>query len=412
MIDVLNQLLAQSPVVQGGLALMVAGWLGYQLRSLPGRVAQFVREWTTRVIQIRESHPLYSAWLEMLTEHAVRPSGPRTVEVRLERDDYGTRTPASKFAAGSDPFWARVAGKWCRVCVQREEGALNRVNLAPRYEIIVEVVLGTRADLARMLADVTRRADVMEHRQLVDLYDRYGSSNTVTIPKRDPATLCLPAGLFESVESRLREFCSAREQYERCGIPWRFGILLSGEPDTGKTSLAHALASRLGLRLAVITLADLESDHELVSVFRSVTDQAIVLIKDVDCAFRERSAESAECVSFSGFLNCIDGVLAPHNGRVLIMSTNHVDRLDPALIRPGRIDLHINVPMLDRQDAADYADRVFPHVATRHDVVNEVMSGRSPTPAILINRLTQQKWHRTSATIDHVATRPQRTTDS
>ncbi len=76
------------------------------------------------------------------------------------------------------------------------------------------------------------------------------------------------------------------------------------------------------------------------------------------------------------------------------MSTNHLERLDPALIRPGRIDLQVEVPLLSRQDASDYADRIFPHVATRHDVVDAVMAAERPTPAILINRLTQQRWHR------------------
>jgi hypothetical protein len=393
--QLLEKLLGQSALVQGGFVLMIAGWLGYQLRALPGRLADIVREWTTRVVQIRDTHPHYEAWLAMLTEHAIRRGGPRTVEARVRFDEDGNRLPEPRFVAGLDEFWARVAGRWCHVRVQREEGSA-KAPFAPRMLITLEVFACRRGDLVAMAEMAGARATVVEHRQLVDVYNRYGSRTTIKIPKRTPDTLCLPPGLFDTIERRLAEFLSARDQYERVGLPWRFGVLLSGPPGTGKTSLVHVLASRLGLRIAVITLADIESDHELLDVFRAVEERTIVLIEDIDCAFRQRDGggEAAAGVSFSGFLNCIDGVLAPHNGRILIMSTNHVDRLDPALIRPGRVDLHVQATTLSRQDAADYADRIFPHVATRHEVVGQVMGLEGPTPAILINRLTQQRWHR------------------
>jgi hypothetical protein len=393
--DFLKNIFASTPVVEGGLTLMIAGWLGYQLRSIPSRLYQFVRHWTTREVEIRETSPLYEAWLEMLTQGAVRPGGPRTLEVRaVTGDDDKTR---STYKAGADTFWARVCGKWCRVFVGREGGSMGAggaADLMRRFIINVEVVLATRADLARMLAEVRRRATVAEDRQVVEFCDKWGSRHTLKLPRREARTLCLPAGLYEDVETRVREFLAARDHYERAGIPWRFGILLHGLPGTGKTSLVHVLASRLKLRLAVVPLADLRTDEELVSAFTAIGDDAIVLIEDVDCAFRHRDAEDVDGITFSGFLNCIDGMLAPQNGRVLVMTTNHVDRLDPALIRPGRVDLKIQAPLLTRDAASDYVDRLFPHVSTRHDIVTEVMATQAPTPAALLNRIMREPWQR------------------
>lgn len=393
--DWIQNIIEESPVVQGGLTLMIAGWIGYQLRALPDRVFSLARGLFTRVIEIREKHPLYDAWLGLLTEHARRPGGPRTLEVRSTTDDYEERAAASAFAAGSDSFWARVHGKWCRVSVRREEAAGGGgADLVRRFIIRVEVLFATPADLARMLSATKQRANVMEDRQRVDLCGKYGASSTITLPLREPRTLCLPPRFFEDFASRVREFTESRADYERLGIPWRLGILLHGKPGTGKTSISHALASELKRRLAVIPLADMRSDEDLFTAFEGVREGSIVLIEDVDCAFHQRSSEDADGITFSGFLNCIDGVIAPQNGRILIMSTNHIERLDPALIRPGRADIKIEVPLLQSDVAMDYVDRLFPHVGSRHEIVREVMAGEHATSAVLINRIMREDWRR------------------
>lgn len=388
----LNDILSDSPLVQGGLTLMAAGWLGYQLRALPRRLSAGVRTVATRVIEIRDRSPLYDTWLGFVTEGAIRRGGPRTLEVRTTSRHDEDRAASARLAAGTDQFWARLCGKLCLVTIEREGVDSNHGVMLQRFMITVEVLLASRADMGRLLDEVKRRADASEPRQIIELCDKHGGSTTRRLPKRESSTLCLPRGLFESIERRVGDFRDSRESYERVGIPWRFGLLLHGAPGTGKTSLAHALASRFDLRLAVIPVADLRGDEELIDAFEAVSDESIVLLEDVDCAFRGRRAESAEGITFSGFLNCIDGVLAPHSGRVLIMSTNHVDRLDPALIRPGRIDMRIEVPLLTSEAATDYVDRVFPHVAGRHDAVSDVMAGENPTPARLINRIMQEDW--------------------
>ncbi len=401
--DIFQRILDSSPLVQGGLTLMAAGWIGYQLRAIPDRLMGALRTWTTREIEVRESSSLYEVWLEMLSEGAVRPGGPRTVEVRdisRRESDESDAPRRAEFRAGSDRFWARVCGMWCRVSIGRERGSIGGTGgagggeLSMGFMITIEVLWCSQRDLARLLEEARRRASAGEARQIVELCDRYGSRHTIKFPRREPGTLCLPQGQYEALEARARDFLASREAYERVGVPWRFGVLLFGPPGTGKTSIAHVLASRLGLRLAVIPLGDLRSDEDLVSAFCGVSDRSIVLLEDVDSAFRDRQKADGSGITFSGFLNCIDGMLAPQDGRILIMSTNHVDRLDPALIRPGRVDWRMEVGALTRQAASDYVDRLFPHMATRHDLVDEVMGVADPTPAKLINRIMREGWRR------------------
>ena len=111
MFEYFDNILTQGPLVQGGLALMIAGWLGYRLRALPARAWEIVCAWTTRVVEIREAHPHYEAWLALLTENAVRTGGPRTLELRVQWDSDGNRLPTPRLLAGTDQFWARVHGK-------------------------------------------------------------------------------------------------------------------------------------------------------------------------------------------------------------------------------------------------------------------------------------------------------------
>ena len=79
----------------------------------------------------------------------------------------------------------------------------------------------------------------------------------------------------------------------------------------------------------------------------AVPQRSLLLIEDVDAFFRDRDAAHSQVrLSFSGFLNALDGV-ATQEGTVLVMTTNHVEHLDPALIRAGRIDERVEL---------DYAD--------------------------------------------------------
>ena len=137
--------------------------------------------------------------------------------------------------------------------------------------------------------------------------------------------------------SDLNKFIDDKEWYNEMNIPWRRGYLLYGPPGNGKSSLVSAVASKLDYPIHVINLKQV-SEHDLNSLMSTLDENVILLLEDIDCAFEDRESRSA--ISFSSLLNTIDGVCASE-GRIVFMTTNHIGRLDPALIRPGRIDLRV-----------------------------------------------------------------------
>jgi chaperone BCS1 len=84
----------------------------------------------------------------------------------------------------------------------------------------------------------------------------------------------------------------------------------------------------------------------------------ILLIEDIDSAFVGREQKAGTKISFAALLNCLDGIVS-QDGRIVIMSTNHVDALDPALVRPGRADMRILLNNATVTQAAEMYKRFF-----------------------------------------------------
>ncbi|XP_064381973.1 mitochondrial chaperone BCS1-like isoform X2 [Halichondria panicea] len=164
-------------------------------------------------------------------------------------------------------------------------------------------------------------------------------------------SVILNQGITEAIVDDIKGFVSTPQWYMERGIPYRRGYLLYGPPGCGKSSFITALAGELDYSICVLNLSDRGlSDDRLNHLLSLAPQRSLVLLEDVDAAFvsREESAkaktayEGLSRVTFSGLLNTLDGV-ASTEGRVVFMTTNYLDRLDPALIRPGRVDMKVAI---------------------------------------------------------------------
>jgi chaperone BCS1 len=182
-------------------------------------------------------------------------------------------------------------------------------------------------------------------------------------------------------------------------VPYHRGYLLYGPPGTGKTSLVSALAAKSGMSIYIVNLSEFNV-RTLKTAMNEVPENSLILFEDIDCMkagnrrddlseLRERQHSAAGTektdvadrfgVTLSGLLNVLDGVHAPANV-VYVMTTNKVEALDPALLRPGRIDYRLFMGEASESQRIELYLRFFPE-ATQADAREFAQAHRAETMA-------------------------------
>uniref|UniRef100_A0A2N9GMA2 AAA+ ATPase domain-containing protein n=1 Tax=Fagus sylvatica TaxID=28930 RepID=A0A2N9GMA2_FAGSY len=178
-------------------------------------------------------------------------------------------------------------------------------------------------------------------------YSEWGSINL-----EHPTTfekLAMDPEVKKTIKDDLDRFVRRKEYYKKVGKAWKRGYLLYGPPGTGKSSLIAAMANYLKFNIYDLNLSDIYSDSQLRRILLSTSNRSILIIEDIDCGaeLQDREQEdknSSTKFTLSGLLNFIDGLWSScGDERIIVFTTNHKDRLDPALLRPGRMDMHLHL---------------------------------------------------------------------
>lgn len=235
--------------------------------------------------------------------------------------------------------------------VRRKEDGLAVQQGSPSVVIIVdtEEELATLVEHMTSLGKTYYGAGETRDPNVRMYHPRNGWTRISNRTLRGLDTVVTREGVADRIVADLKTFLSQEEKYVRRGIPWHRGLLMHGKPGTGKTSLAKALAMELGLDLYFLSMSDMRSDRDLIERTSQISGTAILLLEDVD-SFKPMTDREAEGITMSGMLNVLDGVTSPH-GLIVIMTTNHIEKLDDAIIRPGRIDMVVEIEYPDVKQA-------------------------------------------------------------
>jgi SpoVK/Ycf46/Vps4 family AAA+-type ATPase len=192
----------------------------------------------------------------------------------------------------------------------------------------------------------------------------------------------LPQGVRDFVLSDIRRFYESKDFYKSHAIPWRRGYLFKGPPGTGKTSFLRLLAAEMKYNICIVD-EELRRGSGLQSLFASIPANSFLLLEDVDALFhqkrdvteddeeedkkevkrikkiRKSDEELRYKPTLSEVLNAVDGFLA-RSGVCVFMTTNHPEKLDPALLRSGRIDVTVTFEGVQREQAENMFLHFFP----------------------------------------------------
>ena len=213
---------------------------------------------------------------------------------------------------------------------------------------------------AHRLAQQSTEGKTIVYTARTTSWERFGEPRR----KRPLESVILDKGIKEHIVADVKDFLGSSQWYYSRGIPYRRGYLLHGPPGSGKTSFIQALAGELDYNIAILNLSERGlTDDRLNHLLTIIPQRTLVLLEDVDAAFVNRRQTEADGyrganVTFSGLLNALDGVGSAEE-RILFLTTNHVERLDSALIRPGRVDMTVRLGEATLWQAGMLWDRFY-----------------------------------------------------
>jgi DNA replication protein DnaC len=173
--------------------------------------------------------------------------------------------------------------------------------------------------------------------------DNYGDwSLYSSIQKRSIDTIYFDPEKKRRILEDCHRFIRSEKEYELFGIPYKRTYLLTGKPGTGKTSLIKALCNEIHYHLAILTINKDFDNLKFLKCLGSLEKKTALLIEDIDAVFNQRESVATPLLTFSNVINALDGVLTKQ-GLIVFITTNHPEKMDPALMRSGRMDMIIEM---------------------------------------------------------------------
>jgi chaperone BCS1 len=372
MLEILKRVFGGShQFASDGIMLMIFGGLGVYLRTIPQRLLRWLIDQTTMSVTVKNDDAAFVWVKEWFLEQEF------VSRVRNTELDTRLRGEATALIPAQGRHWFWHNGRPFEVGSYRGEEDLSPRTVR-RVEWFVFTTLGRRQTFLKKFVAEIVKAHLRNAGETSSLFIRGGDywERVDAYRPRLLDSVILKGNEKEELIRDIEKFQASRERYYQLGVPYHRGYLFFGPPGTGKTSVVSALAGRFGMSIYMLNLTEF-NDKTLASAMNEIPPDSIVLFEDIDSMragkSRDKSTEREKKgspsappepvnllgVTLSGLLNVLDGFSAPENV-LYVMTTNKIEMLDEALLRPGRIDYKLYFGgVTDQQKTALYR-RFFP----------------------------------------------------
>jgi chaperone BCS1 len=345
----------------GGILLMAVGAVGALLRKIPNNIWGWFVNQTTVTMSLTDDHKTYF-WLKAWIENQQIMKRTRHMDViNKGREKYA-------LAPAPGHHWMFYKNRILSVTFHRTDEKIMNDGYKVRSESVVLKTIGRKQDIFRKMMEEIYRTFIKQEEKKPELYAWGTWSEWRKLHAYSPRpidSVIMPTGDKERVIKSIESFRANHDWYTEMGIPYHKGYLFYGPSGTGKTSLVSGLSSYFNSSVYMLKLSDM-TDTSLREAVTNVEPNSFLVIEDIDCIrashkrVKKDDPKVEKGVTLSGLLNVIDGVFSPP-GAIFVMTTNHKEKLDPALIRPGRIDLQFNMTYATIDQKKELHGRFFPH---------------------------------------------------
>lgn len=206
---------------------------------------------------------------------------------------------------------------------------------------------------------------VQDNSRYTKYYDSVYWIRAERLNDRSFDSVIINTDIKEKILSTIDHFFNNEAYYRKYNIPYKLIILLYGPPGTGKTSIIKAIASHCNRNICIGKFHGV-SEKIFLNQLHELEDDDILALEDIDTVsiLKDREKQTSENtnnneLNYSTIINAFDGICELNN-KIIIMTTNYIDHLDKAFIRPGRIDLCVEIPLFGKDEIKQYCDYVFP----------------------------------------------------
>ena len=323
MIDWIQHQFATNEFFSGAVSASVVAVLLTQLRSIPAQMFGLLRKYLTTSVGITDDNAHFTNFSEWIRS-------------RKEFSDVKTVSISGDHMPIAPGTYLRLMG-WRPVYLSISESK-NENGGWTRSIVLTSFDTGKSFVSAIVKEYLEWKHSQVSTRKFIRVYqpDQYDDIS-FDVAKRPMESVFVDDDVHIDILEDVRKFLGREDQYVARGIPHKRCFILNGPPGCGKTSTIKAIASQLDRDIAILPM-DCKDSQFLSNWNNFDPTEYIIVLEDIDVLGNvDRDNVDKAKVSLSMLLNCIDGMYT-RPGTVVFMTTNCIEKLDAALVRPGRTD--------------------------------------------------------------------------